>query len=82
MRTVKCENVSFDADKAFYDLAMMYTQEKFKQALKENVFKDSKDCPPGIAELEFVFDTFYSALSYFSATDVDSLPEAIDNPQA
>lgn len=78
MRCIKCENVTFDADNAFYDLALLYTQQKFQQALQDNIF-ENQGCPREIAELEFLTDTFCDAISYISNTDINLLVNRIDH---
>lgn len=76
-RDIVCENVVFDVDKAFYDLALLYAQEKLRHSLDHNLISD-EHCPLEIAEMEYLMDTFYDALGYISNVKVDALPSRID----
>ncbi len=78
MNIIHCDNISFDFDKACYDLALIYAKSKLDEAVSDERLKYSTIPPKHIAEMELLVDTFFNALGYYSNLSKDEIKRLID----
>lgn len=77
MTRISCENISFDFEKACYDLAKIYTKTCLEQAIKEGKFS-TPQATISVDEMEFIAESFYGALGYFSNHTVEYVKYLVD----
>lgn len=71
------KDVDFNVDQACYDLALIYSQTKLQKAISSNRFSNSL-APQEIEEMEYLSDTFYSALGYFGLMPEETIKELVE----
>lgn len=77
-KIIKCEQIQFDLEKSYYDLASIYADKKLDIAISEGQF-DGKDAPTDIEMMEYLAEEFYSSLGYFSNLTEEFIKELVDH---
>lgn len=71
--------MSIDKDKLRYDLALVYAQTKFKQALEHEVdFGKMSVAPTHINECDYLIKQFNNAFQYLDAYPKELLAETVE----
>lgn len=73
-RFFRKEFTSYDADKNFYDLALIFAQEKLRLAFEKDMF-DGVAAPKDIQALDYLVEEFDFAIDVLSNVNVPETDE-------
>ena len=76
-KILKCNYVSFDVEKSYYDLALAYARTKLDRAIQDEKFR-SDIAPVSIQEMEYFAEEFYSAIGFFANTTEEYIKSLVD----